>query len=177
MAKRKFHLSEHEANALKRAYQQTKDGPTRTRYQAVRMYGLGYAVPEIQEITGCSPSSLMEWCRAYRAQGVAALVDKRHGGNRAKLSLAQIEAVRARLHQYAPRDLVGPGAHTPSGQYWTVEDLAQAVQQWYGVRWDSRTSYHALFARCGFTYQRVEKVYKSRRPAAVDEFEALLEKN
>jgi hypothetical protein len=42
MAKRKFKLSEKEANELLSAYQQTKDGPTRTRYQAVRLYGLGY---------------------------------------------------------------------------------------------------------------------------------------
>jgi transposase len=58
-----------------------------------------------------------------------------------------------------------------------VEDLAQAVQRWYGIIWESRTSYHSLFARCGFTYQRTEKVYKSRRERDVAEFETQVEKN
>ena len=119
----------------------------------------------------------MDWCRAYREQGIAGLRDHRRGGNRAKLSAQQLETVRERLLLYSPRDLLGPNTQTATGQHWTVEDLAQAVQRWYGITWESRTSYHVLFARCGFTYQRTEKVYKSRRERDVTEFEAQVEKN
>ena len=38
MAKRKFNLTELAENELKGAYQQCKDGQTKTRYQAVRLY-------------------------------------------------------------------------------------------------------------------------------------------
>jgi transposase len=176
MANRKFRLNEQEINELKRAYEQTRDGQTRTRYQAVRMYGQGYRVTEIQELTGCGDSSLMEWCRAYREGGVEALIDKRRGGNRAKLTQAQSEEVRVYLHEYTPRTMFGPEAHTATGQFWTVEDLARLVETKYGVSWDSRSSYHTLFHRCGFSYQRTEKVYKSHSQRAVDEFEAELEK-
>jgi transposase len=176
MATRKFQLNKQEINELKRAYQQTRDGQTRTRYQAVRMYGQGYAVTEIGELTGCGYSSLMEWCRAYRKGGVEALVDKRRGGNRAKLKPGQITEIREYLHEYSPRTMFGPQASTATGQFWTVEDLAHLVEQKYGVSWDSRSSYHTLFHRCGFSYQRTEKVYKSHSQRAVDEFEAELEK-
>ena len=81
-----------------------------------------------------------------------------------------------KLHQYRPYDLLGPQSQSASGQHWTVPDLARVVEQTYGVRWQSRTSYHHVFAACGFSYQRTEKVYKSRREREVLEFEAAVEK-
>jgi transposase len=177
MAKRSFHITQEQERELQQAFETTKDGATRTRIQAVRMYGLQYKVEEIQRLTGCAWSSLMDWCRAYRGQGIDGLRDHRRGGNRAKLSTEQQETVQARLLRYGPRDLLGPHTQTATGQHWTVEDLAQAVQRWYGITWESRTSYHSLFARCGFTYQCTEKVYKSRRERDVAEFEAQVEKN
>jgi transposase len=177
MAKRQFKLKTNESNELIRAYVGSKDGPTRTRYQAVRLYGEGYPVKEIEAITGCSRSSLMEWCRTYRTHGIAGLVDKRVGGNRAKLTAAQIETVSKRLKEYTPRELFGPEAYAQDGQFWTVEDLHRAVKQWMGVTWQSRSSYYELFAACGFSFQRPAKVFKSRREAQVADFEEQLEKN
>ena len=177
MATRTFILTQPQATELRHAYERSKDGPTRTRLQAVRLYGLGYAVPHLQEITGCSRTSLMDWCRRYRSHGVAGLTDARLGGNRAKLTPAHRQTVRAKLHQYTPRQLFGPEAATPDGQCWTVPDLQRAVERWFGVTWDSPTSYVALLTECGFSYQRTQKVYKSRRAADVLTFDELLEKN
>ncbi len=175
MAKRNFQINEQQALELRQAFEQTRDGPTRTRYQAVR--GVGYSVGDIQEITGCTRSSLMNWVRDYQRGGVAALVDHRQGGNRAKLTAEQIQQVSQRLREYTPRDLFGADTQTSSGQHWTVEDLARAILKWFGVEWQSRTSYYTLFKQCEFTYQRTEKVFKSRREREVAEFEAQLEKN
>jgi transposase len=177
MATRKFTLTDTQTAELRQAYERTKDGPTRTRYQAVRLYGSGYPLAQVQEITNCSRTSLMEWCRLYRTQGVASLVDGRVGGNRAKLTPTQRQTVRANLHQYTPRELFGPDTATPGGQFWTIPDLTRAVQQWFGVTWHSHSSYLALLADCDFTYQRTQKVFKSRRERAVLAFEEQLEKN
>ena len=118
----------------------------------------------------------MEWCRTYRERGVDGLQDHRGGPPRAKLTQAQSNELGAKLHQYTPANVCGPEAHTASGPHWTVEDVAQAVHQWYGGTWDSRVSYQRLLARCGVSYQRTAKVYKSRRPSAVMDFEADTEK-
>jgi transposase len=177
MAKRKFQLSESDRQQLIQAYALCKDGPTRTRYQAVRLYGEGYAVADIEQITGCSRTSLMEWCRAYQQDPMHGLVDKRAGGNCAKLMPLQIEALAQRLRQYTPRDLFGSAAHSVSGQYWTVDDLQVAVRQWYDVEYRSRTSYLHLLAVCEFSYQKTEKVYKSHSQLKVADFEEHLEKN
>lgn len=177
MPRKRFEITEQQEHALQRAYRHTKDAATRTRYQAVILYTQGYPVEEICRITGCHRTSLMEWCRKYRQQGEAGLTDHRGGPHRAKLSAAQVDELQRKLGVYTPRDLFGPETHTASGQHWTVEDLAHSTQQWYAVVWASRSSYHRLLARCGFSYQRTEKVYKSRRQRSVSDFEAQVEKN
>ncbi|HKI53134.1 MAG TPA: helix-turn-helix domain-containing protein [Anaerolineales bacterium] len=177
MAKRKFILTEAERKELLQAYRSCKNAGTRTRYQAVRLYGEGYPVKEIMQITGCSRSSLMEWCRAYREDHSQGLVDKRAGGNRAKLSKLQIEVLQQMLHQYTPKERLGSKAGTVNGQFWSVEDLALVVREQYGVEYQSRTSYSQLLHLCGFGYQKTEKIFKSRSQTQVADFEEQLEKN
>jgi transposase len=177
MAKRKFSLTEVERKELLQAYQACRDAGTRTRYQAVRLYGEGYLEQEIEQITGCSRTSLLEWCRAYRADHSQGLVDKRVGGNRAKLSKLQIEELQHMLHQYTPKERLGRKASTAAGQFWSVEDLVLVVRERYGVEYKSRTSYTNLLSLCGFSYQKTQKIFKSRSQAKVADFEEQLEKN
>ena len=81
-------------------------------------------------ITGCSRTSLMEWWHKYRHAWVSGLQDHRLGGNSAKLTAAQATDLDDRLHSYTPRQLFGDDCRSPDGQFWTVEDLHRAVQQW-----------------------------------------------
>jgi transposase len=177
MAKRKFKLTEAERKELLKAYQGSKDAATRTRYQAVRLYGEGYEEKEIEQITGCSRTSLMEWCRAYQEDPSQGLVDHRAGGNSAKLNKLQIEELQEKLHQYTPKQVFGAKASTANGQFWTVEDLVHVVRDQYGVEYKSRTSYSSLLRLCGFSYQKTEKIFKSRSQTKVADFEEQLEKN
>ena len=178
MAKRDFQLSEAEDQALMSAFGTCKDGPTRTRYQVVRLYGKGYATAAIETITGICHSTLMEWCRKYRQGGLASLQDHREGGNRALLSAVQLAELRQRLRTYRPAQLLGETAASGDGQFWTVDDLAQAIARWYGVRYARHGSYVALLKRSGYSYQRPTKVYKSRSEAQVRAFEEeLAQKN
>lgn len=151
MAKRHFLLTSAQSSALHQAYLQTKDGATRSRYQAVRLYGSGSSVAQVIDSTGCSRTSLMDWCRVYRRAGRVALIDGRVGGNRAKLMAQQRQTVRAKLYQGTPRQLFGAATATPSGQFWTIPDLKRAVEVWFGVAWSSHSSYLSLLAECGFS--------------------------
>jgi transposase len=177
MAERHYRLAEAQVNELIAAYAETTDGPTRTRLLAVRLYGTGYPVAEISEITRCSRTSLMEWCQKYLAQGPGGLAEHRLGGNSRKLTPEQIADLQERLHQYSPRAVFGSDTATAEGRFWTVEDLQRAIQHWYDVNYQSRTSCLTLFARCGFSYQRPARVFKSRREADVATFEETVEKN
>ena len=99
------------------------------------------------------------------------------GWYRARLTKGQIQDLKSRLHTYTPGDLFGSRAATLDGKFWTIPDLQQALEQWYGVSYQSRGSYHRYFDLCGFSYQRPAKGYQSRSQAQVAEFEAQLEKN
>lgn len=176
--KRTFQLTEKQIVELKVAYRDSKDGPMRTRLQAVRLYGGGQPVEEIIEIVDCSQRTLLRWVERYRRGGVAGLEDQREGNHRALLSEEQLTEVREKLHHYRPIDVLGPAdVATASGQHWTVPDLKQALQQWQGIVYQSDNSYRQLFQRCGFSYQRSAKVFRSRSAEQVAAFEEQLEKN
>ena len=177
MRTRTFRLTEQEANELQAAYLHCRNAETKIRYQAVRLYGLGYALAQIKDICACSTSSLMQWNRAYRQRGPTALLDHRLGGNRARLRPEQIEAIQNQLHRYTPAQLLGRDACLSDGQFWTVGDLAQLVERDYGVSFQSPTSYRSLLKKCDFSHQRPAKQYKSHSDFKVMAFEEALEKN
>lgn len=176
MAERKFILNEQDVQALRARYMQSKKGATRSRYQAVWMYGTGYPVTEIEKLVGCSRSSLMNWCRTYQQRGTEGLEDERLGGNNHKLTGAEREELKVRLQSYTPAQVFGPQAATLEGQFWTVADVQQAVEHWYGVTYRSLNSYRQLLVSSGFSYQLPAKVFKSQRLAQVMDFEETFEK-
>lgn len=176
MANRTFQLTAPQIGELWRAYDDCTDPNTRTRYQAVRLYGTNYPLDTIKDVTGCSTSSLRAWVQCYQDTGLEGLTDHRTGGNAAKLTAEQRREIEIRLHQYTPAQFCGAQAHTPSGQFWTVEDLHAAVRRDCGGEYQSRVSYYNLFHACGFSYQRPEKVFKSQRASEMAAFQEMVEK-
>jgi transposase len=177
MKTRRFVLSESEGNELQGAYHSCTHALTKIRFQAVRLYSQGRSVEEIGAICGCSRSSLMEWCRAYRRKGIAGLCDQRKGGNQAKLQPVQIELIQSLLHTYRPEQLWGVGNCRGEGQFWTVLDLARLVAERCAVVYKSDNSYRNLFRSCGFSLQRPAHYYQSSAEQAVVTFEEELEMN
>lgn len=172
MAKRRFQLSEREIQDFRQAEQRTRDVHELKRLQAVRLYGSGISLREILNVVACGESSVRQWAQHYRHNGLEALQSHWRGANANKLTSEQRAELRERVRAYRPVDL-----HLSQGQFWTVSDLRLAVQQWYGVMYHSEDSYLHLLHLFGFSYQRAERVYRSRPNArAVNDFEAELEK-
>jgi transposase len=163
MANRKLTINEQEIAALKQAADST-DGPAELkRLQAVRLYGTGHSVSEIAEIVDTSPTSIYRWATWYRQGGRAELQSKYKGNqNAAKLSRSQKAELRERLHQQRPPEVLPPDKRISQGQFWTVSDLKIAVKQWYGVTYQSHSSYRELFKACGFSVQRTAGQYRSQ---------------
>ena len=165
-----------EACELQAAYLHCQNAKTKIRYQAVRLYGTGYTVEQILDICACSRRRLMSWVAAYNKEGITALLDHRTGGNRAALTPEQIEAVQKQLLTYTPAQLLGKEQAQCDGLFWTVADLACLLARDYKVTYDSPTSYRNLLTKCGLSYQRPAKQYKSRSEAKIMDFEEALEK-
>ena len=177
MHRQRKKLNQEQVNELQVAQDNSADGASAIRFQAVRLYGTGYAVETIMTICRCSRPSLMEWNRKYQQGGMAALLDQRQGGNRALLSNEALEALQRTLHQYQPHQLFAPSEYEGNGRFWTIVTLARLVERDYGVRYQRVSSYRVLFDKCDFTYQRTSHHYLSRREQRVIEFEEALEKN
>jgi transposase len=179
MAKRTFQLSEREIGAFRRQESSSQDSAEVKRLQAVRLYGSGRAVSDIQDVTGCSASSLRRWAGRYRADGLEGL-SAHHASsayNARKLTAEQQADLQQRLHSYRPDQVIVPALRLSQGQFWTVSDLHRVVEQWYGVVYRDRGSYRHLFHACGFSYQHAAGAYKSRPSEAdIADFEAELEK-
>lgn len=174
---RKHLLAPAEDQELLLAFTQCDDGEMRTKIQAVRLYGNDVPVADITSLTGLPRRTICRWHRRYLKQGVAGFEDKRAGGNHYYLSPEQIQDLSKKLNQYRPVDLFGrDNAATADGLHWCVPDLKRAVQQWYGVTYKTDASYRQLFHKCGYSYQRTAKVFRSRSELKVAEFEAAVEK-
>jgi transposase len=177
MAKRQFQLTSDELAAIKEAERQTRDVHERRRLQAVRLYGTGEAQANIETVVGCNERSVRKWAGQYRASGVAGLRSHWRGGNANKLSAAQREELKTRLHQQAPHEVLALDAQTSRGQFWSAASLREAVRLWYGVSWADDDSYRQLLRRCGFSPQRPQGPYRSRATAeTVSAFEATVKK-
>jgi len=178
MANRKLILSEQEIAALKQAGDRTSEPAELKRLQAVRLYGTGHLVSEIAEIVDTSPTSIYRWATWYRQGGRAELQSKYDGNqNAAKLGGDQKVDLRERLHQYRPDQVLPPETRISQGQFWTVSDLKIAVKQWYGVTYQSTSSYHRLFKACAFSVQRTAGQYRSQpSQEEIADFEEQIEK-
>ena len=172
MATRKFQLNEEALDELKHAERATKRSSELRRMQAVRLYGSGQAMSQIVEVTRMGTRNILHCVARYREKGINGLYEYRQKGNRTLLTDAQRHELAEKLHQYRPADL-----NISHHEYWTVSDLAVAVEQWYGVVYKHTDSYVRILHRSGFTFQRSTKVYRHKPgAAALVEFEAQLEK-
>lgn len=138
---------------------------------------MGYTAANGGEITGSPRSTLLAWCQTYQRGGIAALDDHRQGGNRRKLSAAQMHAIGRTLRLYPPKSRFGPASATPDGMAWTVSDRKRLVTDDYGVTDASVVSYYPRFDRVGYSYHQSSAAYRSRNERAVVDWEAQLEKN
>lgn len=177
MTKRKFHLSTEQNQELQAAYHQSKDAGEKMRYQAVRLYGNNYPVEEVIEISGCSRRRLLAWSRDYQRNRIGGLIDGRVGGNSAKLSAEQIEAIQRKLHLYRPNQILRTDEYSGNGEFWGTRELAILLKRDYQVVYRSANSYRNLLRQCELSRQRPAQQYKSRNELKVATFEEALEKN
>ena len=179
MSKRRFEVSDAEIRQLREREQQTDRVSELKRLQAVRLYGSGVGMAQIMDMTGCAESSVREWVQDYKREGLVGLRPhyERSAQNASKLTEAQRAELCERLRAYRPDQVLAPARRVSQGQFWTVSDLQVALEAWYGVTYEDPGSYRAVFQQCRFSYQRAERVYKSRpSQAEMADFEAELEK-
>jgi transposase len=178
MTHRQFALTKQELTELRQAASRTRDTEELKRLQAVRLYGEGRLMSDIVPLVDVTERSVLRWCAQYREKGLVGLGSGRVGNqNAARLSREQRSDLKEKLRQYEPDQVLPPDVRISHGEFWTVSDLRMVVQRWYGVTYQSDTSYRTLFKECGYSLQRTERRYRSRpSDEEIADFEAELEK-
>ena len=177
MKHRRFKLTKAEIQALEVAERETREALTLRRLQGVRMYGSGLDMKLVRQVTGAARRTVEDWIKAYRARGVAGLKPGWKGGNSRKLSIQEREELVQRLQQLSVEQALSAEERVNRSPFWTIETVAQVVEKWYGVRYQSRESYRLLLVDAAFSFQRPEGVYRSRpSEKVIADFEAEAEK-
>lgn len=177
MKHRQFNLSEEDIRAIEEREHETREAFELRRLQGVRMYGSGLDMRLIEQVTGAKRRTVADWVKAYQKEGLEGLKPGWRGGNHCKLSRQKRLELGQRLRYLPPSQALRGQAHFQTNNFWTVETLAAAVEQWYGVRYLSRESYRLLLIEAGFSFQQPEGIYRSRpSEAVIADFEAQAEK-
>jgi transposase len=82
-----------------------------------------------------------------------------------------------KLRQYRPDQVMSAEIRVSHGQFWTISDLKVVVEEWYGVTYQSDTSYRNLLHASRFSLHKPESRYRHRPDdLTVADFEAEVEK-
>ncbi len=177
MKHRQFNLSEEAIRDIEERERETREALELRRLQGVRMDGSGLSMTLIEEVTGAARRTVADWVKAYQKEGVEGLKPSWKGGNHRKLSAEQRVELGQRLQQMTPRQALSAQRQPQTDAFWTVETVATAIEQWYGVRYRSRESYRLVLIEAGFSFQQPEGIYRSRpNEVVIADFEAETEK-
>ena len=147
MATRKFHLTPVEVADLSDVLESATGDLAYDRLRAIVAYSAGVPWPELAARYHCSRSGLQHWCSIYRRGGKEALISRgRHGGRDSHLTQSQLVDLARRLATTTPAQAF-PGSETSGGDHWTAKDLYRAIRLWYGVVYNSPTTYYTLLKR------------------------------
>ena len=177
MKHRQFNLSEEAIRVMEERERETREALELRRLQGVRMYGSGVSMSLIEVVTGAARRTVADWVKAYQKRGIEGLKPGWKGGNHRKLSGEQRIELGQRLQHMTPRQALSAQRQPQTDAFWTVETVATAIEQWYGVRYGSRESYRLVLIEAGFSLQQPEGIYRSRpNEVVIADFEAETEK-
>jgi transposase len=122
-----------DAAQLRQVYQQERDGPVRTRLQALWLLREGQPLQAVAPVVGVTYRTVQQWLAWYRAGGVAAVRAHRKAG-------------RGRVARLTAAQQAQVVAHTATGACFTVQDVIAWVAAQFGVTY-SPTGMYTLLAR------------------------------
>jgi len=117
----------------------------------------------ISSLTGFEKKHAFKLRKKYLEKGIAGLKTKKRKP-KALLTKGQIKAVIKILKTRKPSDF-GINA-----DFWSTAILGQLIEEHYGVRYKSKTSYYLIFREAKFSYHKPGTQYKNRNQAKIDEW-------
>lgn len=156
---------------LQKFLHKTKDPNERDRARAILKLREGRRRADVASIFDVNIATIDVWNRQFKRQGIKGLQTKPQKGNNRTLTIKQKQEIKKTITDKRP-DQVGLSA-----RFWNVSTLKIYIKQKYDIVYQSPVSYTRLFAYCGFTYHKPNKVNKKQSPHMRKRFEETLKKN
>lgn len=160
-----------EIKKLQEFLRKTKDPNERDRARAVIKLHQGRKRRDVADIFEVNIATVDVWQRQFRRHGIKGLQTKPQKGNNRIVTIKQKQEIKKTITKKEPSQ-VGL-----TGRFWNVPLLKAYVKQKYGIVYRSPVSYTRLFAYCGFTYHKPNKVNRKQSPHMRKRFEETLKKN
>src|SRR6266487_3196767 len=164
-------LPREQVEILAKAYRKAKKVRERQRLHALWLLSKGYKRRQVQDILAVSRQALGDWVTRYLKYGLEGVKEKPQPGNHHKLTKQQKQTIKELITNKSPQEL------RLDGRFWDTECLKRLVSEQFEVTYRSQGSYYQLFAFCGFTYHKPDKVNKRQSVANKEAFEEKLKKS
>src|SRR4030042_4667976 len=157
-------LKQKQIKELQGAIKTSKKAAEVKRAQAILMLNNGSSRESIRAITGYQRRQTYTLRVNYLGKGLASIADQRRGKPRELLTRRERETVIAAVKAKSPKELGYAFEH------WTTGILGDYIENEYGVKYKSKTSYYLIFKKSAFTYHKPGRVYHLRDEQEVADF-------
>jgi transposase len=141
-----FTLTDEQRAAVEQAINHSPLPEVRQRALAIRLLHLGHKPEEVAEMMAVAPSTIWNWHRRYRAEGLAGLAHRAKSGRPNKADAHYLAEVERALHS-DPRDL------GYAFSVWTINKLRQHLAKQTGILL-SYTRFRALLSKHDYVYRQ-----------------------
>jgi transposase len=136
------------------------------RYHALLLLSDGYSAGEVADILRVPESTIWNWIRRYREEGLGGLKHPQGwGGERERGQLNKEQ--RDELDKFLTTN-AAPGGKVGSG--WTLKQIIQVVKDKFGLGY-SRSGMKKVLKKMGWSFQRSRAKYIKPNPKDEEEFE------
>jgi len=134
------------------------------RAQAILLLNENSSEVLICSLTGFNRNYAFKLRSKYLEKGIEGLLTKKRK-TKALLTRGQKEEIKRVLRNCSPKDF------GISLDFWTTAILGELIEEQYGVKYKSRTSYYLIFKESKFSYHNPGKQYEKRDPEKIDVWE------
>lgn len=142
---------------LRRALRAARRARAQLRLRALLAVAQGEHVPRVAQLFHVAQRALRNWVNAYNRKGLAGLDDRR-GGRRCRLTVVELERLRARL-------LAEPTAADGVCSLRGV-DIRRILREEYGAPYGRSSVYYFLHHTLGFSYLKPRPLHEQSDAAA-----------
>lgn len=140
--------TEQAVRELQLAMRKTKERRLFERYQAILLHLNGKSAKEIAETIQRDPSTVYDYLKAYKANGLEGLQMGYSPGKPPKLSAEQYALLTETIATKVPADVGFPATYN-----WTLSLIVQWVEKEWGVSYSIR-GMSKVMERLGFSHTR-----------------------